>query len=46
MLSAEQALAIGADHSGRSLRDLATEYGVSHETIRTALREPKAVGAS
>lgn len=37
-LSAEQADAIRADGGGRSLRDLAGEFGVSHETVRSVLR--------
>ncbi len=38
-LSAEQEAAIGAEAGTRSLRELAAEFGVSHETIRAVLRE-------
>nr|MDQ3640056.1 hypothetical protein [Actinomycetota bacterium] len=38
-LSAEQEESIRAGASNRTLRELAAEYGVSHETIRTVLRQ-------
>ena len=38
-LSAEQVEAIRAEVGNRTLRELAAEYGVSHETIRTVLRQ-------
>jgi DNA-binding NarL/FixJ family response regulator len=38
----EQAAVKAAAASGRSLRSLAPEFGVSHETIRAALRERSA----
>jgi len=37
-LGPEQVAVVGAASPGRSLRDLAAEFGVSHETIRAALR--------
>ena len=37
-LSPEQEAAIRASAGNHSLRDLAAEFGVSHETIRTVLR--------
>ncbi len=42
-LSPEQRAAIRADAGNRTLRALAAEFGVSHETIRTVLRERGAV---
>ena len=38
-LSPDQAAAIRADGGRRSLRELAVAFGVSHETVRRALRE-------
>jgi hypothetical protein len=38
-LSPEQAATIRSEAGNRTLRDLAAEYGVSHETIRTVLRQ-------
>ncbi len=38
-LSAEQVATIRAEAASRSLRELAAEFGVSHETIRAVLRE-------
>jgi hypothetical protein len=38
-LSAEQVQAIWAEAGGRSLRELAADFGVSHETIRTVVRQ-------
>jgi hypothetical protein len=38
-LSSEQEVAIRSEASNRSLHDLATAFGVSHETIRTVLRQ-------
>ncbi len=38
-LSPEQAAAIRANAGNRSLRELAAEFGVSHETVRAVLRE-------
>ena len=38
-LSPEQVAAIRTDASNRTLRELATEFGVSHETIRSVLRQ-------
>jgi hypothetical protein len=37
-LSPEQEAAIRGEAGDRTLRRLAAEYGVSHETIRTVLR--------
>ncbi len=37
-LSPEQRVAILAEGRSRSLRELASEYGVSHETVRAVLR--------
>ena len=37
-LSPEQEAAIRAEGGNRSLRELAAEFGVSHETIRAVLR--------
>jgi hypothetical protein len=37
-LSTEQVEVIRADAGNRTLRELAAEFGVSHETIRTVLR--------
>ena len=43
-LSREQAAAIRSEAGNRTLRDLAAAFGVSHETIRTLLRqEPSAL---
>ena len=43
-LSCEQEAAIRSEAGNRTLRDLAAVFGVSHETIRTVLRqEPPAV---
>lgn len=39
ILSPEQTAAIRAEAGNRSLRELASEFGVSHETVRKALRE-------
>ena len=39
-LSPEQEVALRCLAPGRSLRDLATEFGVSHETVRAVLRAP------
>ena len=36
-LSPEQVAAIRCEASNRALRELAAEFGVSHETIRTVL---------
>jgi hypothetical protein len=38
-LSAEQVEAIRTEAGNRTLRELAAEFGVSHETIRTVLRQ-------
>jgi hypothetical protein len=38
-LSSEQEETIRSEAGNRTLRDLAAEYGVSHETIRTVLRQ-------
>jgi hypothetical protein len=38
-LSAEQVEAIRTEAGNRTLRELAAEFGVSHETIRAVLRE-------
>jgi Mor family transcriptional regulator len=38
-LSFEQELAIRSEAGNRTLRDLAAEYKVSHETIRKVLRQ-------
>ena len=40
-LSAEQAAAIRRQAGDRTLRELAAEFGVSHETIRTVLRRER-----
>ena len=45
-LSREQEAAIRAEAGSRSLRELAAEFGVSHETVRGVLRERDAVGAA
>jgi Bacterial regulatory proteins, gntR family len=37
-LSVAQVEAVRAEAGNRTLRELAAEFGVSHETIRTALR--------
>ena len=37
-LTAEQESAIRANAGNRSLRELAAEFGVSHETVRSILR--------
>ena len=37
-LTAEERRAVHSVASSRSLRDLATEFGVSHETVRAVLR--------
>ena len=37
-LSPEQEAAIRAEAGNRSLRELAAEFGVSHETVRSVLR--------
>ena len=39
-LSHEQAAAIRAGAGNRSLRELAADFGVSHETVRAVLRSP------
>jgi hypothetical protein len=39
-LTPEQEAAIRSEARNRTLRDLAAAFGVSHETIRTVLREP------
>jgi hypothetical protein len=39
-LSLEQEAAIRRQAGNRTLRELAADFGVSHETIRTVLREP------
>ena len=41
-LSHEQAAAIRRTPGNRSLRELAAEFGVSHETVRAVLRGPRA----
>ena len=38
-LSLDQVAVIRARASNRTLRELAAEFGVSHETIRTVLRQ-------
>jgi len=38
-LSSEQEAAIRSEAGNRTLRDLAAAFGVSHETIRTVLRQ-------
>ncbi len=38
MASEKATIRVNADN--RSLRELAAQFGVSHETIRTVLREP------
>jgi hypothetical protein len=38
-LSCEQEASIRREAGNRTLRDLAGEFGVSHETIRTVLRQ-------
>lgn len=40
-LSPEQVAAIGREAGNRTLRELAAAFGVSHETIRTVLREER-----
>jgi hypothetical protein len=40
-LTTEQEAAIREEIGNRSLRELAAEFGVSHETIRTVLRPSK-----
>ncbi len=44
-LSPQQEAAIKADAGRRTLRDLAAEFGVSHETIRKVLRAAGWAGA-
>jgi DNA-binding NarL/FixJ family response regulator len=44
-LTPTQCDAIRAAAGGRSLRSLASEFNVSHETIRAALREPVSLAA-
>ena len=39
-LTTSQKATIRANAASRTLRELAAEFGVSHETIRTVLREP------
>ena len=39
-LSPEQESTIRATAGNRSLRDLAAEFGISHETVRAVLRSP------
>ena len=39
-LSPEQQAIIRSEAGNCTLRELAAEFGVSHETIRTVLREP------
>ena len=41
-LSPEQEAAIRASAGSRTLRDLAAEFGVSHETVRAVCRRAKA----
>jgi DNA-binding CsgD family transcriptional regulator len=43
-LSPEQEAAIRASAGHRTLRELAAEFGVSHETVRAVLRERDPVG--
>ena len=45
-LSAEQGVVFRAEAASRSLRDLAADFGVSHETVRAVLRERQAVEAA
>jgi DeoR/GlpR family transcriptional regulator of sugar metabolism len=40
-LSYEQEAAIRSEAGNRTLRELAAEFGVSHETIRTVLRQER-----
>jgi DNA-binding CsgD family transcriptional regulator len=42
-LTASQKATIRAMGNNRSLRELAAEFGVSHETVRTVLRDPALV---
>ena len=44
-LSLEQEAAICAEASNRTLRDLAAAFEVSHETIRTVLRQKRSAAA-
>ena len=44
-LTAEQVAAVLASRPSRTLRELAAEFGVSHETIRSVLRRPAARSA-
>ena len=41
----EQEAAIRANAGNTSLRELAAQFGVSHETVRAVLRAPSLVGA-
>ena len=41
----EQAAAIRANRHGRTLRELAAEFGVSHETVRTTVQREEPLAA-
>ncbi len=45
-LLSEQEAAVRAQAGNRSLRELAAEFGVSHETIRVVHREADAAGST